>query len=547
MRRSLLLATLVLCVDSSPVLAHLAQPDRSQAPPVALTASDGAGLRITSFQARAAIEDPLAFTELHLTFHNPEPRQIEGTFEITLPPGATVSRFAMRQSWGWQEGEVVELQAARQAYEDFLHRRQDPALLEKQGGNQFHARVFPIPASADKEIIISYSQELPNVEDPYRILLRGLPRLDSLDIKLFLGKREMGQASSTLGGVTLSHEVIEVKKREFTPDVDFAVPLPRSDGGQRLGLRNENLTVARITPVTESAPDKIENLLVLVDSSASRALGFRAQIERLGAVLTELRQSAGGQTPIKVVCFDQDVSEMYAGPISGFGSNQIAAILERRALGASDLSKALRWVAAGKDRRWSRVLMLTDGIATAGATEGAELRQAVSTLGNSGIKRLDVVVTGGIRDEATLRRLVTGGLSRDGVVLDDAMPPSLIAHRLSSATYSGIKITAPGSVWVWPTELNGIQPGDQVLVYADLPAAKPLEIVMEGARAGRHPIRLAQVDRPLLERSWVNARIQRLMYQRETLAANDADLREALKHQIVDLSTRFRVLCDFTA
>src|SRR5438094_9352756 len=102
MRRILLLATLVLCVDSSRSLAHLSQPDRSQAPPVTLTASDGAGLRITSFQARAAIEDPLAFTELRLTFHNPEPRQIEGTFEITLPPGATVSRFAMRQSWGWQ-------------------------------------------------------------------------------------------------------------------------------------------------------------------------------------------------------------------------------------------------------------------------------------------------------------------------------------------------------------------------------------------------------------------------------------------------------------
>src|SRR5579862_726956 len=147
MRRISWLACLPF-VCSAPAWAHLVEPD-AQAPPLSLTASDGAGLRITSFQARAAIEDPLAFTELHVTFHNPEPRQLEGTFEITLPPGATVSRFAMRQSWGWQEGEVVELQAAREAYEDFLHRRQDPALLEKNAGNQFHARVFPIPASGD--------------------------------------------------------------------------------------------------------------------------------------------------------------------------------------------------------------------------------------------------------------------------------------------------------------------------------------------------------------------------------------------------------------
>ena len=89
MRRILLLATLVLCVDSSRSLAHLSQPDRSQAPPVTLTASDGAGLRITSFQARAAIEDPLAFTELRLTFHNPEPRQIEALHRRLCGDGAT--------------------------------------------------------------------------------------------------------------------------------------------------------------------------------------------------------------------------------------------------------------------------------------------------------------------------------------------------------------------------------------------------------------------------------------------------------------------------
>src|SRR5258708_2035329 len=121
MTRSALFVLLVATVSFTQAHARMERPDQAAAPPVSLTSSDGVGLRITSMQARAAIEDPLAFTELRFTFHNPEPRQIEGQFEITLPPGAAVSRFAMRQSWGWQEGEVVELQAARQAYEDFLY------------------------------------------------------------------------------------------------------------------------------------------------------------------------------------------------------------------------------------------------------------------------------------------------------------------------------------------------------------------------------------------------------------------------------------------
>jgi len=104
--------------------------------------------------------DPLAFTELTLTFQNPLDRVLEGQFKVTLPQGATVSRFAMKLDERWQEGEVVEKQAARRAYEDFLHRRQDPALLEQSGGNEFTARVFPIPAKGVKELVISYSHEL---------------------------------------------------------------------------------------------------------------------------------------------------------------------------------------------------------------------------------------------------------------------------------------------------------------------------------------------------------------------------------------------------
>lgn len=129
-----------------------------------LTASDGTGLVLVSLTARVVVEDPLAFTELHLVFQNPEPRQLEGRFRIGLPSGASVSRFAMRIGTTWQEGEVVERQAARRAYEDFLHRRQDPALLEHEAGNEFSARVFPIEANSRKEILVSYGHELTGEE-----------------------------------------------------------------------------------------------------------------------------------------------------------------------------------------------------------------------------------------------------------------------------------------------------------------------------------------------------------------------------------------------
>ncbi|CAN0569193.1 unnamed protein product, partial [Laminaria digitata] len=143
--------------------------------PLSLTASDGTGLKLVAMSAQGVVEGPLAFTELKLRFNNPESRVREGRFRITLPENASISRFAMKIGNRWQEGEVVERQKARRVYEDFLHRRQDPALLEQAAGNEFTARVFPIPAHADKELIISYSHELKGSQEPYRIPLKGLP------------------------------------------------------------------------------------------------------------------------------------------------------------------------------------------------------------------------------------------------------------------------------------------------------------------------------------------------------------------------------------
>src|SRR5207248_1949141 len=102
--------------------------------PISLTASDGTGLKLTSMEANAVVDGGLAFTELHLAFENPGDRTLEGTFRVSLPQGASLGRFAMKIGNEWQEGEVVELAAARRAYEDFLHRKQDPALMEKAAG-----------------------------------------------------------------------------------------------------------------------------------------------------------------------------------------------------------------------------------------------------------------------------------------------------------------------------------------------------------------------------------------------------------------------------
>lgn len=523
----------------------------AESSPIQLTASDGTGLSLVAMEANGVLEPPLAFTELHLTFENPNDQRIEGRFRIALPPGAALSRFAMKIGGAWQEGEVVERQRARVAYEDSLHRRVDPALLEQEAGNEFSARVFPIAPRERKEIVVSYSYALTRADQPYVLPLLGLSDVGRLDVRVLLGDRQAGGSTeggaSNLGGEVHDRRVVELHKRDWTPDRDLEIGQDRV--ASRAGLRQGNLAVVRVAAPVEAVPQEISGLYVLVDSSASRALGYATQVRRVAELVAGLRGGAGSSTPLGIAAFDQEVAPVFEGRAGDFGEAEMARLRSRRPLGASDLGKALGWLGdrmAKAGRRYPRVLLVTDGVATAGDTEGRALKAAVKALGSRGVERLDVLAVGGLRDEATLKELTTGNLAHDGQRIDGAAPLAEIARRLTLACRSGIPVAIAGATWVWPDTLDGIQPGDETLVYADLPARKPLHLTVGG-----RPLALggevASAERPLLERAWAQARIERLLHLRETASAGDDDLRRALGLEIVEVSIRNRVVSPFTA
>lgn len=507
--------------------------------PMSLTASDGTGLRLASLTARAVVEGPLAFTELRLSFDNPEDRQLEGRFSITLPPAAAISRFAMQIDGRWQEGEVVERQAARVAYEDFLHRRQDPALLENDAGNVFRARVFPIPARARKELVLSYTQELAHEAEPYRLPLCGLPELDLLDVDVAIVQGSGAADSSLGGGQATSVFHLDLKREQLAPTKDLEARVGQVPAQ---GLRFGDLAVARVVPVLDNPAQAVGAITILMDTSASRALDQRGQIERLG----ELVAALPGDARIHLVAYDQRTEAIYSGRADGLTPAALERLRERGALGASDLSQALAALPS-LGATAPRLLLVGDGVVTAGADEASELQLALRALMGHGLQRVDAIVDGGIQDQAMLTALTRAELPHDGVVLDARLPAATLAERLGQATRSGLKVTVPGAEWVWPTTLDGVQPGDERLVYVQLPPERSLEIQLEGAAVRDPTPVLAAVPEPLLARAHAQARIADLQARRSALPADDRERRTALQDEIVQLSTRHRVLSDFTA
>lgn len=200
---------------------------------------------------------------------------------------------------------------------------------------------------------------------------------------------------------------------------------------------------------------------------------------------------------------------------------------------------ALRWAKAKTTAsRARRILLISDGISTIGPTDPTTLRSTAATLKNAGVERLDTLAVGGIRDDITLRGLCTSGLSSDGTVIDMSHDVESILARLTSIPRA-TPVKIEGAEWQWPEKIEGVLPGEEALIYAKIPQGAPAKITLNGTTK---EVKLTTVDRPLLERAWVGAKIQQLVQRPPSEQS-----KEAIQAEIVRLSTTFRVLSPLTS
>lgn len=505
--------------------------------PMRLTARDGTGLALRSLQVRGLIDEPLSHTELHLTFENPHDETLDGQFEILLPSGAEVSRFALMVGGEWIESEVVEREQARQIYQDHKHTRRDPALLERERGRRFAGRIFPIAPRERKQIILSYAITHDQPGASYRVPLAGLPRVDELDVEVVV--REHGPRG-------VAEHVIERHGEHEAPTQDFEL---RLDGPALLGIGVGEQALLRVVPIPArddqtAASERPEGLSVLVDSSASMAGSEPAVEQVLEALLAALDQAGLGELPLELWAFDQTRERVYAGTVAGADARVLEALRRRPRLGASDLGAALDAVGEGFDR----VVCVCDGELTAGATERFELEGALGRAFDRGVRRLDAIVLDEDANLDMLEWLVSPAPFDAGEVFDaHRTPPRAWIDALLADPAGPIQIAIPGAKQVWPAELSDLRPGQAVLVHASFARAAPKQVSVEfgGAVRGSARVELRAGEDDLARRAIAVMRVKALI---DALASGTTSAtRLATRREIVELSTRYHILGDHTA
>ncbi len=470
--------------------------------PMSLVPSDGQALELRALAAAVTIEGPLAHTELHFTFHNAEHRNREGRFMITLPAGAAVGRFAMKNGTEWREARVVSRMQGRQVYEQTLKRRIDPALLEQDLGNQFSARVFPITADADKEIIIAYDHEVSALR-PYTLALGGLPAIPQLTIAVDQDGEKRALARGT---------------------GDVIVPIAAGTAA----VAGDGAFVARLESSAQLAPAALDHVMFLVDTSASRATVMGRQALLLRALIAALPP----ETAVVVAAFDHDLDELYRGSAHDAAGVE-DALLEHDALGGSDLGAALARVAAAG---MERLVIIGDGAPTLGEADPGKLAAIVHA---SPIDRVDAVQLGQSIDRETLALVVAAG-KHAGAILDGE-DPARVAHQLASALAPEQPIHVAGATATWPATTRGVAPGEPVWVFGLRSGPEPLSIEL-GETAIVVPARA--IDATHAHRAVASAQLVALT---EALDRAPADGKVAIAKQIEEVALANKLVSSQTS
>ena len=224
-----------------------------------------------------------AVTTMEMTFYNPNTRVMEGEFQFPLADGQQVSRFALDINGKMREGVVVDKALGRKAFEDIVRRGVDPGLLEKTEGNNFKARVYPMPAKGTRRVLIAFEQELHerDGQDYYFLPITANTTLKNFKVRTEVVSRFVKadiQNSLQLDFKQARNSYIsEVSQQNFALNQNIALTFPKIEKPQTISATKgnktycySNIALATAQPKNRPTPKEIGLLWDASHSAANR-------------------------------------------------------------------------------------------------------------------------------------------------------------------------------------------------------------------------------------------------------------------------------------
>ena len=113
---------------------------------------------LKSISVEGSIKDLVGQIQMTQVVQNVGHGDMEAVFLFPVPPEAVIDRYTLMVDGKEFPAKVYTKEEARRIYEDIVRSRRDPALLEYMGWGMLKTSVFPIPAGAQRQLVLKYTQ-----------------------------------------------------------------------------------------------------------------------------------------------------------------------------------------------------------------------------------------------------------------------------------------------------------------------------------------------------------------------------------------------------
>lgn len=469
----------------------------------------------------------VAETEFLLNFRNDSNRAVEGEFVLPLPEGATVSGYALEVNGKLREGVAVEKQRARIAYETVKRRMIDPGIVEREAGNIYRTKVYPVPANGTKQLRIRYTEILSQDSKGvvYSLPLDFAERLNAFTCQLHgtaLDKKQITHAAG-LEFTKSDDGGLKAEQKDSKIGGTLKLAFKESTGTSVIVDNNENpvFYLRDLTPNAAPRPRPVPGKVMLVwDASASgRNRDHAKELKLLDQWFTKI-----GTTQVSLRLLRDRMTDAGDFEIRRGNWQKLKAALQAVHYdGATDLS-AMQVPVGTADL----VIHVGDGIGTLGTT------------GSSVIPPL-VFIRSGAKD-GTSHAASTTRISGCALInlSDEPMESALRKLTEQPLTLLAVK---DGNITRHVTEKD-IIPGQPVRIFGTMqnPQAGSIELVYG---FGKEPVTTRKVDYQAAKANVDTRIIQKLEAQR--ILADLEQQERPDRQRIIAHCQKHGLVSDFTS
>lgn len=252
-------------------------------------------LGLSSLDIDVVVTGNIATTTYDMLFYNPTNAVLEGELDFPLGDGFSVSRFALDINGKLREAVVVDKELGRIAFEAVVRRRVDPALLEKGTGNNYKARIYPIPAKGYKRIVLAYEQELKLSDEKhyYDLPLAFENKLENFDLSITVLEQEtkpiVVKGTNELGFTPWQRNYkTEIHKKDYTPNTSIRIQIPVDTDVKQLKDQEYAYLYTKVNAAQETRK-KPKRITLFWDTSLSmKERDLKKEIEVLDAYFKKL-------------------------------------------------------------------------------------------------------------------------------------------------------------------------------------------------------------------------------------------------------------------